>query len=45
LSDLYTEVAKAEGIDVPDDDMKPFTVQLDQNEFDPANPTKEATRA
>jgi nitrate/nitrite transport system substrate-binding protein len=45
LSDLYSEVAKTEGITVPDDDMKPFTVQLDHNEFDPANPTKEATRA
>jgi nitrate/nitrite transport system substrate-binding protein len=45
LTDLYAEVAKAEGIEVPDDDMKPFTVQLDKNEFDPANPTKEATRA
>jgi nitrate/nitrite transport system substrate-binding protein len=45
LSDLYAQVARAEGVAVPDDDMTPFTVQLDDVEFDPANPTKEATRA
>ena len=45
LSDLYAEVAKAEGISVPEDDMKPFTVQLDKNTFDPTQPSKEASRA
>jgi nitrate/nitrite transport system substrate-binding protein len=45
LHDLYAEVAAAEGIEVPDDDMAPFTVQLDGARFDPADPTKEATRA
>ncbi|GAA3206282.1 CmpA/NrtA family ABC transporter substrate-binding protein [Actinocorallia longicatena] len=45
LQDLYTKVAKAEGVSVPDDDMKPFKVQLDDSEFDPANPSKEAVRA
>lgn len=45
LSDLYTEVAKAEGIAVPDDDMAPFDVKLDGVTFDPANPDEEAARA
>ena len=34
--DLYAEVAEAEGIDVPDDDMAPFEVVLDGATFDPA---------
>lgn len=38
LSDLYAEVAKEMGIPLPDDDMKPFTIKLDNFTFDPANP-------
>ncbi|MET0728751.1 MAG: CmpA/NrtA family ABC transporter substrate-binding protein [Acidimicrobiales bacterium] len=45
LSDLYAEVAEAEGIDIPDDDMQPFEVALDGATFDPANPDEEASRA
>jgi nitrate/nitrite transport system substrate-binding protein len=45
LTDLYKEVAEAEGVSVPDDDMAPFTVKLDGVEFDPAKPDKEAARA
>jgi len=45
LSDLYAEVAKEAGVTVPDDDMKPFTVKLDDTTFDPANPEEEATRS
>ena len=44
LTDLYAEVAEAEGIDVPDDDMAPFDVRLDGITFDPANPDEEAKR-
>jgi nitrate/nitrite transport system substrate-binding protein len=44
LSDFYAEVAAAEGIDIPDDDMQPFEVQLDGVTFDPANPDEEASR-
>lgn len=36
--DLYREVAKEMGIAVPEDDMSPFTVPLDNAKFDPANP-------
>ncbi len=45
LTDLYAEVAEAEGVDVPDDDMAPFDVKLDGVTFDPANPGEEAARA
>jgi nitrate/nitrite transport system substrate-binding protein len=45
LSDLYAEVASAEGIDVPDDDMDPFEVKLDKVTFDPADPAAEVARA
>jgi nitrate/nitrite transport system substrate-binding protein len=38
LQDLYREVATESGVAVPDDDMKPFTVQADKVEFDPKNP-------
>ncbi|MEP7341748.1 MAG: CmpA/NrtA family ABC transporter substrate-binding protein [Acidobacteriota bacterium] len=38
LQDLYTEVAKSAGIAIPDDDMKPFTIDLDKAVFDPAKP-------
>jgi nitrate/nitrite transport system substrate-binding protein len=44
LTDLYAEVAEAEGIDVPDDDMSPFDVRLDDVTFDPADPDEEAQR-
>jgi nitrate/nitrite transport system substrate-binding protein len=44
LTDLYAEVAAAEGIAVPDDDMKPFDVRLDAATFDPAKPADEAAR-
>jgi nitrate/nitrite transport system substrate-binding protein len=37
-SDLYREVAKDKGVAVPDDDMKPFKIDLDGVTFDPANP-------
>jgi nitrate/nitrite transport system substrate-binding protein len=45
LTDLYKDVAKAEGITVPDDDMAPFTVKLDNTTFDPAKVDKEAARS
>lgn len=38
LQDLYTEVARDMQIPIPDDDMQPFTVDLDQATFDPAQP-------
>ena len=44
LTDLYAEVAEAEGIAVPDDDMKPFDVRLDRVTFDPTKPDEEAKR-
>jgi nitrate/nitrite transport system substrate-binding protein len=44
LTDLYAEVAEAEGITVPDDDMAPFEVRLDGVTFDPAKPEEEAAR-
>ena len=43
LQDLYREVAKEQGIPVPEDDMKPFLVQADRGEFDPANPSAALT--
>ena len=45
MRDLYEDVARAEGIPVPDDDMSPFTVALDGARFDPTAPEREATRA
>lgn len=44
LQDLYREVAGEMGIAVPDDDMRPFPVQVDRGEFDPANPSGELAR-
>jgi nitrate/nitrite transport system substrate-binding protein len=38
LQDLYTEVARSMSIPIPDDDMQPFTVQLDNMAFDPKDP-------
>jgi len=45
LSDLYKEVADAEGLSVPGGDMDPFEIKLDGVEFDPKKPEKEAMRA
>jgi nitrate/nitrite transport system substrate-binding protein len=45
LRDLYEEVASAEKIKVPDDDMKPFQLKLDGATFDPAKPQEEVKRA
>ena len=44
LRDVYEKVAAAEGIDVPDDDMSPFEVKLDEVTFDPAKPEEEVKR-
>lgn len=44
LRDLYEEVARAEGVDVPDDDMAPIDVPLDGVRFDPGEPEREALR-
>ena len=44
LRDLYEEVAEAEGVDIPDDDMAPFEVKLDGTEFDPKKSEDEAKR-
>lgn len=38
MEDLYAEVAKEMGVTIPDDDMKPFTIKLDNYTFDPAKP-------
>lgn len=43
-ADLYAEVARAEGVPVPDDDMTPFHVPLDGAVFDPREPEQEAAR-
>jgi nitrate/nitrite transport system substrate-binding protein len=45
LTDLYAEAAAAEGVDIPDDDMAPFEVRLDDATFDPADFAAEANRA
>jgi nitrate/nitrite transport system substrate-binding protein len=45
LTDFYEEVAAAEGIDIPDDDMAPFDVVLDDVTFDPSDPAEEVNRA
>jgi nitrate/nitrite transport system substrate-binding protein len=44
LTDIYSQVAEAEGIAIPDDDMAPFEVKLDETTFDPAKPEEEAAR-
>ncbi len=38
MQDLYEEVAKEMSIPVPADDMKPFSLEIDKQKFDPANP-------
>jgi nitrate/nitrite transport system substrate-binding protein len=40
LTDLYKEVAASMKIKIPDDDMKPFTIDLDKAKFDPNNPAE-----
>ncbi|HZN14374.1 MAG TPA: CmpA/NrtA family ABC transporter substrate-binding protein [Acidimicrobiales bacterium] len=45
MSDLYAQVADAEKLTVPDDDMKPFVLKLDGATFDPKNPQEEVKRA
>lgn len=45
LSDFYKEVADTEGIAVPDDDMQPFDIKLDDVTFDPNDPAEEVARA
>jgi nitrate/nitrite transport system substrate-binding protein len=38
LQDLYEEVAKEASLALPNDDMKPFALEIDKQRFDPANP-------
>ena len=38
MQDLYKEVAREMKIPIPGDDMKPFTLKLDNAKFDPKNP-------
>lgn len=38
LQDLYKEVANEMDIPIPDDDMQPFTIDLDKVTFDPEKP-------
>jgi nitrate/nitrite transport system substrate-binding protein len=44
LRGMYETVAAKEGIPVPDDDMAPFTIKLDNTTFDPKKPLEEANR-
>lgn len=44
LQDLYREVADEMKVPVPDDDMRPFLVQVDRGEFDPRNPAGQLAR-
>ncbi len=39
LTDLYKEVAAKMGVKVPNDDMKPFKLDIDKTLFDPNNPS------
>jgi nitrate/nitrite transport system substrate-binding protein len=38
MQDLYKEVATSMKIKIPEDDMKPFVLDLDKAKFDPNNP-------
>lgn len=38
MQDLYKEVAASMNLKVPEDDMKPFALDIDKVKFDPANP-------
>jgi nitrate/nitrite transport system substrate-binding protein len=40
LQDLYKEVAASLKVKVPEDDMKPFVIDLDKARFDPNNPAE-----
>lgn len=40
MQDLYQEAASELNIAVPDDDMQPFTLKLDNVTFDPTNPAE-----
>jgi nitrate/nitrite transport system substrate-binding protein len=40
MQDLYKEVATSMKIKIPDDDMKPFVIDLDKAKFDPNNPNE-----
>lgn len=40
LQDLYKEVAASMSIKVPDDDMRPFSLDLDKVKFDPNDPAE-----
>lgn len=42
--DLYEEAARSAGVPVPDDDMAPFGVPLDDARFDPRDPLAEVLR-
>jgi nitrate/nitrite transport system substrate-binding protein len=44
LTDLYQKVASAEKVSVPDDDLAPFTVKLDDVTFDPKKVEEEVKR-
>jgi len=44
LQDLYREVANDMKIAVPDDDMAPFTLDLDRFSFDPKDPAASLSR-
>jgi nitrate/nitrite transport system substrate-binding protein len=38
MQDLYKEVATSMKIKIPEDDMKPFVIDLDKAKFDPNSP-------
>jgi len=40
LTDVYKEVAASMSVKVPDDDMKPFALDIDKVKFDPNNPAE-----
>jgi nitrate/nitrite transport system substrate-binding protein len=40
LQDLYKEVAASMQVKVPNDDMKPFSLEIDKIKFDPNNPSE-----
>jgi nitrate/nitrite transport system substrate-binding protein len=40
LQDLYKEVATSMKIKIPEDDMKPFTLDIEKVKFDPNNPAE-----
>jgi nitrate/nitrite transport system substrate-binding protein len=44
LRDLCAQVLEKEGIDVPDDDMKPIQIKFDGATFDPTKPQEEVKR-